>query len=533
MRWCKDTVESPSSGELAKLSASRFLSDIDKGEYFFSEKVVKRTLAFIAVFKHFEGSAAGQNFVLQPWQIFIVANIVGWYHRGTTTRRFTYSYIEVARKNGKTFLSAALCLYFLIADGESGAEVDLAANCKEQAKIAFRYCTTLSKQLDETGRVLKRRGSEITYMANESKLKCFAADSTKLDGFNASFGLVDEYHAAINSNVRDVIKSSQAMRPNPHLCTITTAGFSRTSPCYEYRKSCVAILRRQAVDDSTFAIIFAPDEGDDWRDPQTWRKANPNLGVTVREMYLQTQVTNALNNPTEQTGVKTKNLNIWTQTVKTWIDGDKVQARMKNIERVGTLYVGVDLAAVGDLAAVSYLTAGENGELAAWVEYYVPAAKLENGKWQQRYNEWHKSGYLNVTEGNVTDYDRITADLMGYAAAGNNILLVSYDSWNATQWAITATALGLPLQPYSQTIGSFNKPTRELERRILGGGIMIDYNPITLFCFDNVSIKTDVNGNVKPYKDDKESKIDGVIALCMALGGYLSQPQVSPEIFVI
>jgi phage terminase large subunit-like protein len=140
-----------------------------------------------------------------------VANIIGFYWKDGD-RRFTSSYIEVSRKNGKTALAAALCMYFLIADGEDGAEVDLAANSKEQAKIAFSFCSNFAKQLDPSAKALKAYRDSILLNANDSKLKVFAADDSKLDGFNASFGLVDEYHSAKNSKVRDVIKSSMGMR---------------------------------------------------------------------------------------------------------------------------------------------------------------------------------------------------------------------------------------------------------------------------------------------------------------------------------
>lgn len=533
--YCKQVESSESDGALIKMAARRFLNDLQRDDLLFYEPSVDRVCRFIAMLSHFEGVASGRAFTLQPWQLFVVGNVVGWYFKATKRRRYIYSYIEVARKNGKTFLSAALCLYFLVADGEAGAEVDLAANCREQAAIAFRYCSTLAGQIDSTGRVLKRMRTEVRYMANNSVLRCFAADSTKLDGFNASFALIDEYHAAINSKVRDVIKSSQGMRRNPHLCTITTAGFSRVSPCYELRQSCVAILRGTATDDATFAAIYSPDESDDWRSETTWRKANPNLDVTVSTEYLRAQVVSAQNNYGEQIGVKTKNINIWTDTAAVWIDDNKIIERSEAVERHGErLYVGVDLAAVGDLTCVSYLYQQADMTLRMWTDYYVPSAKLTaGGRYEQQYQQWARQGYVNVTDGNVTDYDRITADIIRYNEQGNTIALVSYDQWNATQWAIDCTSRGLPLRPYSQTTGSFNKPTRELERRIMGGGLKIDYNPVTIHCFANVKIKVDVNGNIKPSKDDYETKIDGVISMCMALGGFLTEPQTAPSIFVI
>lgn len=200
-----------------KLACLRFQEDLNRDDLEFRESVVDRAISFISTMKHFKGKASGKKFILEPWQQFIVANIVGFYWHGTNDRRFTSSYIEVSRKNGKTALAAALCLYFLIADGEDGAEVDLAANSREQAKIAFEFCYEFAKQLDPSGKYLTSHLKGIKFNVNASQLKVFAADASKLDGFNASFGLIDEYHAAKNSKVRDVIKSSMGMRQNPHL----------------------------------------------------------------------------------------------------------------------------------------------------------------------------------------------------------------------------------------------------------------------------------------------------------------------------
>lgn len=147
-------------------------------------------------------------------------------------------------------------------------------------------CSICAKQLDPSGKVLQCFRGDIIFEKTHSKLKCLASDDSKLDGFNASFGLIDEYHSAKTSKVRDVIKSSMGMRERPHLCTITTAGFDKSLPCYQLRTTCIEILRSIKVDDSTFVAIYSLDEKDDWREETNWGKANPNLGVTVLPEYL-------------------------------------------------------------------------------------------------------------------------------------------------------------------------------------------------------------------------------------------------------
>lgn len=522
-------------GELIKLACQRFKDDLQRQDIYFNESVVDNAINFIGTLKHFMGKSSGKHFKLEEWQQFIIANIVGWYWTDGNTRRFTSSYIEVSRKNGKTALAAALCLYYLIADGEDGAEVDLAANSKEQAKIAFEFCSSFSKQLDPKGKYLKPYRDNVQFALNNSKLKVFAADDSKLDGFNASFGLIDEYHAAKNSKVRDVIKSSMGMRNNPHLCTITTAGFDKTLPCYKLRSTSIEILNKLKTDDSMFIAIYSLDDKDDWTDKDNWVKCTPNLNVTVTSKYIKEQVQSAINNPSEEVGVKTKTLNLWCDVADVWLPESYIVKASKNIRledfRDCECYIGVDLSATSDLTAVSYLIEKDNIYYFK-TDYYLPESALVDKPDRETYKLWKQQGLITITAGNVTDYDYITNDIV---AASNilNIQKIGYDKWNATQWAIHATEIGLPLEEYPQTMGNFNRPTKELERLILSGNTVIDNNEITRWCFRNVELKSDYNGNVKPNKGIKSKKIDGVIAIIQALGMYLTVPHYSNEILTI
>lgn len=534
-RYAADVTEGRiQTGENIRLACSRFLNDLKRTDLEFREEVVDRAIAFISTLKHFAGKSSGKNFILEDWQQFIIANIIGFYWSGGE-RRFTSSYIEVSRKNGKTALAAALCLYYLIADGEDGAEVDLAANSKEQAKIAFSFCSTFAKQLDPKAKYLRAYRDSILFDVNNSKLKVFAADDSKLDGFNASFGLVDEYHSAKNSRVRDVIKSSMGMRQNPHLCTITTAGFDKTLPCYKLRSTAIEILNGLKEDDSMFIAIYSLDEDDDWTEEKNWLKCTPNLDVTVTQKYIREQVQSAINNPSEEVGVKTKTLNLWCDTAEVWLPENYIIKASGKIDlqqlKDFPCYVGVDLAATSDLTAVSYLVVKE-GIYYFWNHYYLPEAALKEKADRELYKYWKQQGLLTITEGNVTDYDYITNDIMKNGEIVS-IQKVGYDKYNATQWAISATDLGLPLEEYSQSLGNFNKPTREMERLLLSGRCKIENNEITRWCFKNVTLKSDHNGNVKPNKSIKAKKIDGVIAMIQALGMYLTTPHFSNEIISI
>ena len=490
------------SCEFTKLACSRFLDDLNRDDLVFKEKKVRTLIQFASVLHHYTGSHSGEPFILEAWQEMVAASIFGFYYKDTGRRKYTSSYIELARKQGKTFLAALFCLFALIADGEDAAEVLLAANSKEQARIAFEMTQELSRQLDPREKELKVYRNEIKFSPNVSKLKVLAADDSKLDGFNCSFGLLDEYHAAGNSKVRDVIKSSMGMRKNPHLATITTAGFNKSAPCYELRSYGIEVLKGIKEDDSFFCLIYTLDEGDDWTDERNWYKCSPNLDITVSMDWLRSQVQQAKQNPSDEVGVKTKNLNMWCDSSNVWIPERHIKQQMKHIDLADFIgrddiivYAGVDLSSVSDLTAVSYLVYDTNNNNYYFkTYYYLPETCVEDKFNKELYKIWAAHGELKLTKGNVVDYNYITNDLK-YWYEQLNIRKIAYDAWNASQWSIQCKEEGLPIEPFSQSIGNFNRATKEIERLLLSGDAFLDRNNITRFCFDNVELRVDMNGN--------------------------------------
>jgi phage terminase large subunit-like protein len=266
IKYAQDVVSgSIVAGEYIKLACQRFLDDIERPDLFFDEGKVEKAIKFIQSLKHYTGKHAGKAFILEPWQSWIVANLVGLYNvedGKPTSRKYKSSYIEVSRKNGKTFLASALCLYFFLADGEPAAQCILAANSKAQSKIAFTMCSTLMRQLDPKSKYTKSYRDNILF--GNSELKVIAADDSKLDGMNCSFYLLDEFHAAKTSKIRDVLKSSMSMRYSPLECIITTAGFDKTGPCFLLRTTATEVLSNVKTDDSFFAAIYSLDVNDAW-----------------------------------------------------------------------------------------------------------------------------------------------------------------------------------------------------------------------------------------------------------------------------
>lgn len=521
------------TGHYIKLAAERFFRLMYDGRYEFREDKVEQVCEFISIIHHYTGKHAGKPFVLEAWQEWIVASMYGFYLRGTNERLVQSAYIEMARKQGKSAFASALCLYHLIADGEMNAEVYMAANSKDQAKVSFNMASNFSKMLDPGKEFLDPYRDTIKYERTLSFLKVLAADSSKLDGPNASMYLIDEYHAAKNSGVKDVLQSSQGMRENPMAVIITTAGFDRLGVCYQYREMCTEVVSGLKEDDTLFIAIYCLDKEDDWKDEAVWVKSNPNLGVTVQTKYLKTQVRKAINTPSDEVGIKTKNLNIWCDAEKTWIKDDYILSASANVnlEEYNGLdcFIGVDLSSTSDLTSFSVMI--PTTEKMVWKTFYfLPEAALTEKRFKELYGEWARQGALCITPGNVVDYDFILNKIMEIGQI-LNIVTIGYDSWNATQFVINCTEKGLPMEPYSQSIGNFNKPTKELERLLLSGVAVIDNNIITRHCFRNVVMARDKNGNTKPSKQYEEKKIDGVIAMIEALGVYLMCPRYDNVIY--
>lgn len=519
------------AGLYIKQACQRFFDWLNRDDLLFFPDRAEKVIKFISKFKHYKGKTAKQPFILSDWQEFIIYFIYGFYWKSNPTKRVIRNvYLECARKQGKSMFIAALSLYHLLGDGEPSAECYIVANSAKQADNLYTMSRTLANQLDPKQRFIKSYRDSLKFAPTKSLLRTLSFNPTAADGFNASFVVTDEYHAAPNSQMYDVMKSSQLQRLNPLNIVITTAGHNLFSPCYEMRNTCIDILAGVKSDDTQAAFIYELDESDEWDNADNYIKSNPNLYVTIDPDDITAEVNRAKNNEGTKAEVMTKTLNIWLQSAETWIGADIVNRASKPVdlkEYSGmTCYVGVDLAAVSDLTAVSVLIPTDNKFVfKTW--YFLPSDTLKSGVNSQAYLRYKRNGQLNVTSGNVTDYDYILNKIMALQTDYNLYIQgIYYDSWNATQFAINATAQGLPMFPYSQSIGSFNKPTKEFERLIKSDRVTIDNNDITRWCLSNVALKTDWNDNAKPVKSGADSeKIDGVIAILQALAGYLTTTQ--------
>ena len=541
IQYAKDVV----SGKIlacqwVKLACKRFLDDINSQDYYFDEKKHNILTNFSSVLKHYTSAAAGNPFILESWEDFIICNIFCLYRVDTRKRKYKTAHISVARKNGKTTLAAELGLFALIADGEPAASVIMAANSREQGHIDFDAASAFARQLDPRKKSLKVLRNEIVFQKNNASLKVISADASTGDGLNPQLVILDELHEAPDSKLFDVLRSGQGFREQPLMLSITTAGFRIGGFCNQYEDYCKEILMGQKVDDTLFALLYTLDDGDDWTDESNFIKSNPNLGVTVKRDWLSEQVNQAKNSPTLEVGVKTKNLNVWCSSSTTWIPEQYIRKSLMDVDLTEfknknnyLVYLGFDLAAISDLTAVSIMFVDPDTEeyfFKTW--YYLPKSALDGKYNSELYKMWSSKGFLTLTDSETTDYNYIQNQIV-YLYETFDVQGVFFDSWNAQMLVNNLTNLGLPMTAYSQSIGNFNKPTKEMERLVLSDKVRFDNNPITRFCFDNVELKVDLNGNSKPVGDHNAKKIDGVISMLNALGGYLSVIYGNQEAFVL
>lgn len=515
--------------EYIKLACQRTIDFDNRDDMYFDEEDVTRRINFIWKMRHSTGQHNKQHFKLLPWQLWLISQIFGWKWKDTGYRVTRKVFLMISRKNGKTAICSALSLAAMVGDGQSGQEIDIIANNSKQAGICFDQIKNYAESVDPLRKIFQTYRSEIRVPYFKSKIQVLSSESMGLDGWNSSVVIFDEFHAQKNWDLYNVMKSSQAAREQPLMIVLTTAGFliGEAYPCYSTWETCIDILRKDKQDDAYFSAIYQLDEGDDWQDEECWIKCSPSLDQTVFRQFMREELTAAKNNVSLENGIRTKTLNEWRQSENVWLPYELLKSNMKpmtveemsNLPNVSYAYIGVDLSAVSDLTALSLMVESEGKfYFKSWA--FVPEDCLLSGQNAMRYRDWQKMGYIDVTDGNVQDYDYILSKIREIDSI-IPIAGVYYDQWNAVQFAVNATNIGLPMYPYSQALGNFNRPTKMLELLLKKGDIVMDYNTMVLWCFANSTLKYDFNDNCKPIKaDTKNGKIDTVISMLQALGGY-------------
>lgn len=517
---------------LIKQAVDRFEMFRKREDIYFDEEVVDECLSFFSTMKHFLGKSAGKPFILEPWQTFIVANIFGLKYKATGYRVCTEVYASMARKAGKDAFMAGICLYLLIIDGEASPEIVCAANSTDQARILFNYIDMFAKSIDRNETIIEHYRNYVKTDFNNGIVKVISSDASKADGMNLSCFCLDEYHEAKDRKMYDVLKSSQGMREQPLAIIITTAGFNLAGPCHDMYELGVEVLGGVKTMDNFFPFVWQLDAEDDWTDPKNFIKCQPNLGVTVTTDYMIAEVNKAKVDPTAETGVKTKTLNLWCTSEFVWIKPEIMVQLMKDIKLEDyegyPCIVGVDLSSVGDMTAVSAMIPLENKRIFFnWS--FLPEDTYKENPNKALYEKFHKAGELDITPGNVIDHDYIT-NKIAWINTICPVMAIYYDPYNSSQWAVNMTELGYNLQPYGQNIGNMTRPTKEFQRLVLSGEMVMQKSSNFLWQLMGATIKEDINQNIKVVKQSyNRQKIDNVIACICALGGFLKEGGIATD----
>lgn len=509
--------------ENIKLACKRFMDFLDMEDRYFDVGDVERTIRFFERFRHFTGQYNNKPFILQEWQKFMICGIYGFKWKKDNTRVTRTFILSVSRKQGKTSCISIMAIKALLE--ENNAQVIVAANSASQASILFKMASSYLKSLGgKVDKLFRRFRDRIMFDKTDSSMRVVSADASRLDGLNCNFAVVDEISQAPNSDVYDVLESSMGSRQQPLMCCCTTRSNNQSGFYKELEQSGIDVMRGLKQDDSVFCLVYTLDDGDDCEDEKVWKKCSPNLGISVSEDFYRQQITKMKNNPSQTTAIMTKVFNVWTSTSNVWIPQSytfKVMDKVKMDDfKDKLLYLSFDLASTSDLTCLSAMYE-DNGTYYFKNWYYLPQEALKTSTNKDNYKKWQRQGFLTVTQGNVTDYDYVKNDIQKLQDNSEGIVRISYDSWNATDFTIRLTEGGFNMKPYSQSIGSMNRPTKSIERLIMEGkNIVIDKNPITLFCFENSVPKPDYNDNIKIIKESYENKIDGVVAIIMNYGGF-------------
>lgn len=492
----------------------------------FDRAAAEHVVQFFGFLRHSKGEWAGDPFELAPWQQFMLWALFGW-KRADGLRRFRIAYIEVPRKNGKTTIVAGLGLYLLTADGEPGAEVYSAATKRDQAKLSWSEAVRMVGASAALSNMVQhwKSSDNLSVEATASRFMPLGADADTMDGLNIHAGLIDELHAHRTRAVVDVLHTATGARRQPLIVEITTAGFDQESICYEHYTYSRQVLAGTAEDDTWFAFIAEADEGDDWMDPVTWAKANPNLGVSVKVDDLHRKCEQAQKMPAQQNAFRRLHLDQWTQQSDRWIDLTLWDANNRGVdaeELVGReCYGGLDLSSVSDLTAwvMAFPTVEDPEQVDVLARFWCPQSRLEDGtnKYQAQYLAWAREGWLQVTPGNAVDYgfikQAVLEDAERYALRNVNVdrLFQGY------QVSMELQDEGMEVFGMGQGFISMAAPMREFERRLLSKKINHGGNPILRWMADNVAVRQDPAGNLKVDKATSQGKVDGIVALVMAL----------------
>ncbi len=520
------------------MACQRHLDDIERSAskdfpYRFSAEAAEKKIAFMELMPFVKGEWAfkRQLVTLEPWQKFGLACTFGWVRKDSGLRRFRESYWEVPRKNGKSVVAAGVGIGMFVADDEFGAEVYSGATTEKQAWEVFRPARLM---VNRSPMLMEAAGIEVN-ASNMNK----PVDGSRFeplignpgDGSSPSCAIIDEYHEHPTATQYETMLTGMGARRQPLMFIITTAGSDIEGPCYDKRRQVIEMLEGTVTDDELFGYVWTIDEGDDWADPKVLAKANPNIGTSVYQEYLESQQQRAIKNARFTNTFKTKHLNVWVTAKSAFFN---MQAWAACEDKLLTLdqfaghscYLGFDLARKLDMNSVARLfwrdIEGKRHYYSVAPKFWVPEETVfdsENMRMAERFQKWVNAGLMDPTDGAEIDYREILASAID-ANKQAPVLQSPIDPHGATNLSHQLDDEGLTPVTIVQNYTNMSDPMKELEAAIQSGRFHHDGNPIMTWCIGNVIGKF-LPGNddvVRPIKQGNDNKIDGAVALIMTIG---------------
>lgn len=495
-----------------------------KFPYHFDRKKANKPCKFIECLCHVKGPKAGECIHLEDWQCFIITTIFGWVD-DNGYRRFSQAYIEVGRGNGKSTFCSGIGLYMLCADGELGADIYSFATTRDQARIVFDDALAMARGNKDLQRYygLTPLNNSMVIIGTNSKFLPKSADAGTLDGLNTHLGIIDELHAHKTRKVYDVVNSSTSKRSQSLIFTITTAGYILDGICMERRRTVGHVLDGSVIDEALFGIIYTIDEDDDWQSEIALRKANPNWNISVNPKQIMSELISAKLNTSAQKEYLTKHLDVWVNSDHQWLKMEHyrqcIDSSLKESDFYGEYAIyGLDLASKLDISALIRLHWREiDGVIHYYVfpYFYLPADAVHSSD-NSQYEGWAKDEYIQTTDGPITDLNAlqewIAEDVKQYS-----VLSVAYDPMQATQMSQNLLGDGVPMVELAQNLKNMSEPMKQVQALIYTGRLHIADNPVMHWMASNVVCHTDAKENIYPRKEKVQQKIDGMVALIMAI----------------
>lgn len=493
---------------------------------------VDRVVAAFRRLRHTKGRFAGQSFDPDCWQVaYYIAPVFGWVAKskdsGEYARIITTAWVELPRKNGKTTTASGTGIYLTGADGEPGAQVVCAATSKDQAKFAFDPMKQIVRGSPPLGRHFEAFQSKIVHKSSGSVFEPVANVGDAQHGRDLHGGIVDEVHLHKSNDLIEAIETGTGSRIQPLILFITTADAGRRHTPYDEKRTRIEKLARGALKDpTTYGVVFAAEATDDPFAEATWKKANPGYGISPTRRFMSSAATKAKDSPAELASFQRLHLGLRTKQQFRFLDlaaWDRNASMIDPIRLKGReCFGGLDLGSTSDLTALAWVFPDRDG-FDVLLRCWAPEESIEalDERTARAASVWVKQGWLTTTPGNVTDYDFIESQI-GRDRDTFAIKEIAYDRWNAQQLVNNLISDGAPMITMGQGFASMSAPTKDLQRLILTGTeekptIRHGGNPLLRWMVDNFAVAMDPAGNVKPDKANAGDKIDGVVALIMAI----------------